>query len=461
LNTATEIAYLVAAASFILGLRMLGSPETARHGNLLSAFGMSLAALVTFFGDEMENYGWVLFGIVIGAVVGVIAARLVEMTAMPEMVALFNGSGGAASLFLGWVVHLSTSPNFFTASTVIMAVFIGGTTFTGSLVAWAKLRELTLAGKRLGGAYTFPGQRAINMGVLIIALLGGVVYAADSSGSVAAGGLAVGILLSLLFGILLVVPIGGADMPVVIAVLNSLSGLAACAAGFAVENAILVVAGALVGASGFILMTVMCKSMNRTLVNVFAGGFGATGGGAGTVVDGVVQPIMAEDAYYLLEAADSVVIVPGYGLAVAQAQHVVREMSDLLEKSGADVRYAIHPVAGRMPGHMNVLLAEANVPYDVLAEMDDINPVMGTVDVCLVVGANDVVNPAARDDECSPIYGMPIIDVDRARIVIVLKRSMGTGFAGISNPLFFRSNTRMLFGDAKTSLQQVVSEFKD
>jgi NAD(P) transhydrogenase subunit beta len=450
-----NLIYIVSAVLFIYGLKMLSSPASARRGNLISAVGMFLAVVTTLISKEVVDFQWIILGFVIGAVIGAFAARLVAMTQMPEMVALFNGFGGIASLLVGWgAYHSNPAAGVLTITTIFLSILIGGVTFSGSLIAFAKLSEL------IGGKPTlFPGQKVFNALILIAIIAAGVLFIMSPVTSYDI--LIAIIILALILGVLAVIPIGGADMPVVISLLNSYSGLAACAAGFVIQNNILIVSGALVGASGIILTNIMCKAMNRSLTNVLFSGFGATttskGGGK---QEGEVKPIVAEDAYLILEAASSVAFVPGYGLAVAQAQHVVRELGDLLEANGADVYYAIHPVAGRMPGHMNVLLAEANVPYDKLYEMDDVNPVMNTVDVAVVIGANDVVNPAARHDEGSPIYGMPIINVDYAKTVFVLKRSMAAGFAGIGNELFFAPNTRMLFGDAKESISAVVGEFK-
>jgi NAD(P) transhydrogenase subunit beta len=433
---------------------MLSSPATARRGNFISAIGMFLAVVLTLLNKEIIDFQWIIIGFVIGAVIGAFAARLVAMTQMPEMVALFNGFGGIASLLVGWeVYHAHPDLETFTITTVFLSVLIGGVTFSGSFIAFAKLSEI------IGGKPTlFAGQKIFNALLLIAILATGILFILNPVTSYDI--FIVIIFLSLLLGVMAVIPIGGADMPVVISLLNSYSGLAACAAGFVIQNNILIVAGALVGASGIILTNIMCKAMNRSLANVLFSGFGSTTT-AGGKTEGEVKPIVADDAYLILEAASSVVFVPGYGLAVAQAQHVVRELGELLEENGCEVKYAIHPVAGRMPGHMNVLLAEANVPYDQLIEMDDINPVMNTVDVAVVIGANDVVNPAARTDESSPIYGMPIINVDYAKTVFVLKRSMAAGFAGVGNPLFFNENTRMLFGDAKESISAIVADFKE
>jgi H+-translocating NAD(P) transhydrogenase subunit beta len=449
-----EWLYIIAAALFVLGLKMLSSPQTARRGNLLSAVGMLLAIVATLTQGGL-SFIWIAGGIVIGSAVGAVAAYRVKMTAMPEMVAIFNGFGGLASLLVGWAEYdMHRDAPTFTIVAIYLAVLIGGVTFTGSVLAFAKLAELVT-----GKPVTFRGQHIVNGLLLAAAVLIGVIFTLAPESSYAI--LILGIVIALVIGVFAVLPIGGADMPVVICLLNSYSGLAAAAAGFVLANNMLIVAGSLVGASGIILTQIMCKAMNRSLANVLFSGFGAA---AGTIAKagakGEAKSISPHDAYFALEAANSVVFVPGYGMAVAQAQHVVKELADLLEANGTDVKYAIHPVAGRMPGHMNVLLAEADVPYDQLVEMDAINPLMPTIDVALVIGANDVVNPAAHEDKSSPIYGMPIINVDEARTVFVLKRSMASGFAGIENPLFFKDNTTMIFGDAKKTLQEIVSEFK-
>ena len=459
---AVNLAYLGAAVLFVFGLKMLGSPRTARRGNALSAVGMLVAVVATLLSKGVVSWHWIAIAAGAGAVVGALAARLVAMTAMPEMVALFNGSGGIASLLVGAAALFpgvvgeaggaEAAVSAFTAATVFLSVMIGGVTFSGSIVAWGKLAEVLPS-----DALLFAGQRLVN-GALLAALVAcGVCFvlapAADSPYFVAV------LALALALGVMAVVPIGGADMPVVISLLNSYSGLAACAAGFAINNNVLIVSGSLVGAAGIILTNIMCKAMNRSLANVLFSGFGAVR--AGAKVEGEVKPINAEDASLILEAAGAVAFVPGYGMAVAQAQHVVRELGEMLEENGCEVSYAIHPVAGRMPGHMNVLLAEASVPYDQLVEMEDVNPRMANIDVAVVIGANDVVNPAARQDESSPIHGMPIINVDHARTVFVLKRSMASGFAGIDNPLFFGANTRMLFGDAKASISAVIANLKE
>jgi len=449
METLIQYAYVVAAVLFIFGLKQLSSPATARRGNMISALGMLLAVVSALLDQGIVDFQWIVIGIVIGGVIGAAASRLVQMTAMPEMVALFNGFGGMASLLVGWA-SLSGGASTFTLITIILSVLIGGVTFTGSMIAYGKLSE-TIG----SGAVLFSGQQVVNSFIVLGILAGAVMFCLQPDNH---AWLYLVVSLSLLFGIMAVIPIGGADMPVVISLLNSYSGLAACAAGFVVNNNILIVAGALVGASGIILTQIMCKAMNRSLANVLFSGFGS-GKTETTTVEGEVKPISVEDAYYVLEAASNVAIIPGYGMAVAQAQHVVRELAVLLEKNGAEVSFGIHPVAGRMPGHMNVLLAEADVPYDQLLEMDEINPRMETMDVAIVIGANDVVNPAAREVESSPIYGMPVINVDSARTVFVLKRSMASGFAGIENPLFYKENTRMLFGDAKESIGALVREF--
>ena len=454
-DLAVNLAYIVAAVLFVLGLKMLGSPASARRGNAFSAAGMLIAIVVTLLSKGIVEWHWIAIAAVAGAVIGALAGRLVAMTTMPEMVALFNGSGGIASLLVGWAALFGASDggtvSMFTAVTVFLSVMIGGVTFSGSLVAWGKLAEMMPS-----GALVFAGQRFINGGLLVALLVSGVLFAVDP---VPESPYFIAVLvLAFLLGVMAVVPIGGADMPVVISLLNSYSGLAACAAGFAINNNVLIVSGSLVGAAGIVLTNIMCKAMNRSLANVLFSGFGTAK--SATKVEGEVRPINAADASLILEAASAVTFVPGYGMAVAQAQHVVQELGELLEENGCEVTYAIHPVAGRMPGHMNVLLAEANVPYDQLVEMDDINPRMANIDVAVVIGANDVVNPSARTDDSSPIYGMPIINVDYARTVFVLKRSMASGFAGVDNPLFFGTNTRMLFGDAKASISAVIASLK-
>ena len=449
-----NVAYIAASILFIVGLKMLGSPDTARRGNLFSSMGMLLAVLVTLVDQSIIDFTWIVVGLISGGIIGYLAATKVQMTSMPEMVAIFNGFGGIASLLVGSAEFIRGSDYLFP---IYLTVLIGGLTFTGSLIAYGKLSEI------IGGQPTlYKGQQIVNSLLLLLVAAIGIemifmqdVFTANQTLLILCG-------LAMILGVLFVIPIGGADMPVIIALLNSFSGLAACAAGFVIENNVLIVAGSLVGASGLILTNIMCKAMNRSLANVLFSGFGSVieNTAASSAEQGEVKPINTSDAYLILEAASSVLIVPGYGMAVAQAQHAVRELGELLESNGAEVKYAIHPVAGRMPGHMNVLLAEANVSYDVLVEPGDVNPTMETIDVCMVIGANDVVNPDAKDNEGSPIYGMPIIEVDNAKTVFVLKRSMASGFAGIQNPLFFKQNTRMLFGDAKETVSALVTEFK-
>jgi len=453
-ETVFQLAYIAAAVLFILGLKMLGKPATARRGNMVSAVGMLVAVVATLLQSGID-YALVAAGLVVGGGIGAFWARRVQMTQMPETVALFNGAGGGASLLVGWAEYLGNpTQDVVTAVATVLAVLIGGVTLSGSVLAWAKLSE-----RVSGRPVLFAGQQVVNAGLLLAALVCGVLYVVNPEGGYAF--LLAAIALALALGVLAVLPIGGADMPIVISLLNSYSGVAASAAGFVIGNTVLIVSGSLVGASGLILTQIMCKAMNRSLANVLFSGFGSATKAGAQAIEGEVKPISPEDAYYILEAASSVVFVPGYGMAVAQAQHAVKELADLLEANGAEVRYAIHPVAGRMPGHMNVLLAEANVPYEQLVEPGDVNPTMESVDVALVIGANDVVNPAAKEDRSSPLYGMPIIEVDRARTTFVLKRSMNPGFSGVENPLFYKPNTRMIFGDAKAVLGQLVAEFKE
>jgi H+-translocating NAD(P) transhydrogenase subunit beta len=458
-RTSTDLLYLVTIVTFILALRFLSSPRRARQGNLLGAAGMALAIGVTFAQPDLENFVPMLVAMAIGAVVGVVGARSVKMTAMPQMVALFNGVGGGAVALIALAEFHNLAPEGLVAEdavAILLSALIGSVSFAGSLIAFAKLQEL------IGGRpIVYQGQQVVNAGVLLVALLlGGAIIAGAESDALVVGL----ILAALAFGVLFVLPIGGADMPVVISLLNAFTGLAASAAGFLLHNNVLIVAGALVGASGTLLTVLMGRAMNRSLANVLFGAFGsvtAAGGGGGAGPDGrSVRSTTPEDLAIMLGYARKVVFVPGYGLAVAQAQHDVRALAELLEAKGVNVLYGIHPVAGRMPGHMNVLLAEANVPYDQLKEMDEINPELPQTDVVVILGANDVVNPAARSDPSSPIYGMPIIDVDRAASVVVVKRSMSPGFAGIDNPLFYDPKTSMLFADAKAALEQVAAALK-
>jgi proton-translocating NAD(P)+ transhydrogenase subunit beta len=457
----TNLLYLATIVCFILALRFLSSPRRARLGNLLGAAGMALAIGVALAQDDAGSYGWIAAGIAVGAVVGVVGARTVKMTAMPQMVALFNGvGGGAVALIALGEFHERTAEGLSLGHVELIAIplssLIGSISFAGSMVAFAKLQEL------IGGRpFVYAGQKVVNMLVLGGAAVMTILVALEVDGQALVLGV---IFASLAFGVFFVLPIGGADMPVVISLLNAFTGIAAAGAGFVLQNNVLIVAGALVGASGTLLTMLMGRAMNRSLANVLFGAFGSVvaapaGGEAGE--DGrSVRSTTADDVAVMLAYARRVVFVPGYGLAVAQAQHDVRALADLLQERGVDVRYAIHPVAGRMPGHMNVLLAEANVPYDQLYEMDQINPEFSQTDVAVVVGANDVVNPAARNQKASPIYGMPILDVDRSANVVVIKRSMSPGFAGIDNPLFYDPKTVMLFADAKTAVESVIAAVK-
>jgi NAD(P) transhydrogenase subunit beta len=458
-RTTTDLLYLVTIVTFVLALRFLSSPKRARQGNLLGAAGMALAIAVTLAQDGLENFGWMAVAMAIGAVVGVVGARSVKMTAMPQMVALFNGVGGGAVALIALAEFHNLAPVGLDGEesvAILLSALIGSISFAGSMIAFAKLQEL-LSGRPI----TYAGQQFVNGAVLLAALALGISIVAGADRDLLLVGL---IALALTFGVLFVLPIGGADMPVVISLLNAFTGLAASAAGFLLHNNVLIVAGALVGASGTLLTLLMGRAMNRSIGNVLFGAFGAAPAGAaaaGAGEDGrSVRSTTAEDLAIMLGYARKVVFVPGYGLAVAQAQHDVRALAELLEAKGVEVLYGIHPVAGRMPGHMNVLLAEANVPYDQLKEMDEINPELPQTDVVVILGANDVVNPAARTDPSSPIYGMPIIEVDRAASVVVVKRSMSPGFAGIDNPLFYDPKTSMLFADAKKALESVAAAVK-
>lgn len=449
----SNLAYIVSSILFAMGLKNLGSPVTARQGNMLSALGMGIAIVATLLSGHIISLQWILIGVIIGAVLGALVAFKAAMTQMPEMIALLHGCGALASVFVDWTAYdVHGATDMVGAVTLYLSIVIGGLTFTGSAIAWGKLSE-----KLPGKPILFTGQKYLNLGIIAAILVLGVMFIMNP----AQYNLFLIILgLSLLFGIFLVIPIGGADMPVVISVLNSYSGVVACTTGFVIHNTLLIVVGALVGANGIILSIIMCKAMNRSITNVIFGAFGNVVKKAASGEKKEAKAISVEDAFLVLENAKSVVVIPGYGLAVAQAQHVVRELGEQLEKNGCDVKYAIHPVAGRMPGHMNVLLAEANISYDQLMEMDAINPLMENVDVAIIIGANDVVNPASRHDKSSPIYGMPIINADKAKTVFVLKRSMATGFAGIENELFYYDNCRMIFGDAKQTVQALVAEFK-
>ena len=459
-----KLAYLVGVFAFIWGLRLLSSPDTARRGNILAGFGMSLGIIATLLyplGEVPNNYPWIAGGFALGGAIGFGAAKRVKMTAMPQMVSIFNGLGGACAVVLAMaeLAHYYDGTNAMAIGEVVialLALIIGGIAFTGSMLAYAKLEGLIW-----DNTLVIPKQHIFNFAVLIgILVLSVLIYL---------GGQPAGILfallvmaLALIYGVTFVAPIGGADMPVVISLLNSFSGLSAAAAGLIYDNTIMIVGGILVGASGTILTVLMCEAMNRSLLNVLIGGFGGGGSGKAKGADGeqVAKEVNINDAAIQLYYSNSVMVVPGYGLAVAQAQKVCKEMDDLLEANGVDVRYAIHPVAGRMPGHMNVLLAEADVPYPKLLDLDDANSALPNTDVVVTLGANDVVNPAAEDDPGSPIYGMPVLKVWKAKHVIVLKRSMSPGYAGIQNQLFFHEKNRMLFGDAKDSISKLVSELK-
>ncbi|HVG81984.1 MAG TPA: NAD(P)(+) transhydrogenase (Re/Si-specific) subunit beta [Methylomirabilota bacterium] len=459
-ETLTALAYLFAAICFILALRGLSSPETSRAGNIYGMVGMAIAIATTLLLPEVESYWLIILGIAIGGAIGTAIALRIQMTALPQLVAAFHSLVGMAAVFVASAAFLypeaygiGVEGDIRRASLVEMSLgtAIGAITFSGSVVAFAKLQGL-VSGKPL----VFPGQHLLNaaLGILLIALI--VWFVADQPP--AAFWLLT--LLAFALGFLIIVPIGGADMPVVISMLNSYSGWAACGIGFTLENSLLIITGALVGSSGAILSYIMCKGMNRSIFNVILGGFGTEGGAVAVGASNrSVKSGSAEDAAFLMKNARKVIIVPGYGMAVAQAQHALREMADLLKHEGVEVKYAIHPVAGRMPGHMNVLLAEANVPYDEVFELEDINREFSTSDVAFVIGANDVTNPAAKTDKSSPIYGMPILDVENAKTVLFVKRSMASGYAGVENELFFRDNTMMLFGDAKKMCEEIVKGF--
>ena len=452
-----NIVYIISSVMFILGIKMLGKEATAVKGNYLSALAMFSAVGITCLSLEIDTK-IILAGVLLGGLIGSLIALKVKMTAIPEMVALFNGFGGLATFLIAWSQFNEPSNSMFQHVLIMLTIYIGGITFSGSLIAYGKLSEKLKLGKGSMITNVFISFFYISMPALIYVIgepsISQFIPQVPSYFLIFLG-------ITLIAGIGFVMPIGGGDMPVVISLLNSLSGIAAAFAGLLLLNNVLIVAGSLVGASGLILTIIMAKAMNRTITNILFVGYASSSQSSSSEEQGEVKPITSDDAYLILESASSVLVVPGYGMAVAQAQHVVREMGELLEENGTEVKYGIHPVAGRMPGHMNVLLAEANVSYDLLAEPDDVNPSMDTIDVAIVIGANDVVNPSATEEEGSPIYGMPIIEVHNAKTVFVLKRSMSSGFAGVQNPLFFRENTRMLFGDAKESIGQIVAEFKD
>jgi NAD(P) transhydrogenase subunit beta len=457
-----DIIYMIGAISFIFGIKMLGNPAKAKKGNLIAAFGMTISIFGTIFlyeGIKTSNYIWIFAALIIGTVVGTIMAKKVKMTGMPQMVSFFNGMGGACAALISLVEfnHLQHNPETTSLSTlaiIYLGLIIGSISFSGSIIAYGKLDE-KIKDK------TLPLQQVINVGLLLfILVLGGLAAYGIISNPMM---IYVVLTLSLLYGILFVMPIGGADMPVVISLLNSFTGVAAAMGGFLYGNMVMLVGGILVGSAGTLLTVVMCKAMNRSLTNVLIGNFGGnkSGGGEAKAMTGSTKEITKTDLAVLMKYSKKVVIVPGYGLAVAQAQHVCHELEQALENEGVEVKYAIHPVAGRMPGHMNVLLAESNVSYDKLIEMDDINPEFKNTDVVLIVGANDVVNPAAKTDPSSPIYGMPILDVEDAAHTVVFKRSMKAGYAGIENELFYSPKNSMLFGDAKKSLTDLVTELKN
>ena len=454
----TMLAYIIAGVCFIMALKGLSSPESSRQGNIFGIAGMTIAILTTLASPVVVNYLWIVIGIAIGGTAGAIIAKKIKMTALPQLVAAFHSLVGLAAVFVATAAYLSpesygigTAGHIHTGSLVEMSLglAVGAVTFSGSIIAFGKLQGL-ISGKPV----TFPMQHMLNLllGILLVVLI--IAFAATESSA------AFFLLMALAFalGFLLIIPIGGADMPVVISMLNSYSGWAACGIGFTLANSLLIITGALVGASGAILSYIMCKGMNRSFFNVILGGFGADAAAASgpDLGDKTVKSGSADDAAFIMKNASKVIIVPGYGMAVAQAQHALREMADTLKKEGVDVSYAIHPVAGRMPGHMNVLLAEANVPYDEVFELEEINHEFSTADVVYVIGANDVTNPSAKNDPSSPIYGMPILEVDRAKTVLFVKRSMASGYAGVENPLFYADNTMMLFGDAKKMTEQIV-----
>ncbi len=466
---ARDVAYIIAAAFFVLGIKWLSSPSTAQRGNRLAAFGMLIAVVVTLLSLNVLEWWVIVVGILVGSAIGSILARYVKFLAMPQLVAVFNGFGGGASGLVAAAQTLKSFQSDFSLGAVaivsiMLSTVIGTVTLTGSFVAFGKLQGILPAQATL-----FPLRNVVNtalfaviIGLSILTAFFVITNDTNIVNSTTLWLFLAVVIATLILGITLILPIGGADMPVVVALLNSYSGIAASAAGFAIGNNILIVAGALVGASGLILTRIMTRAMNRSLSNVMLGGFGATTSVQGsTSQKGALRSVNAEDAALILGYARYVIFTPGYGLAVAQAQHAVKELADLLKHRGAQVRYAIHPVAGRMPGHMNVLLAEANIPYEELKDLDQVNNEFESTDVTVVIGANDVINPAARNDTSSPIYGMPILNVDKSKFVIVMKRSMATGFSGVENQLFYTENTAMLFGDAKTSLEAISKEIKE
>lgn len=463
-----EISYLVASIFFIFGIKFLGSPKTARKGNLFASIGMFIAIVVTLFDQQVLTYEWIIIGALIGSIGGLVMAIKTPMTGMPQMVGLLNGFGGGASILVALSEYFKKNPNYPVDTglpfdlhidqgvAIILSILIGGVTFTGSLIAFGKLQGIVT-----GKVVKYPMQHPLNA-LLFLGVLAAGAYVVMFPAMINI--ILIISLVSLILGVLLVLPIGGADMPVAISLLNSYSGLAGSMTGFVLGNNVLIIAGALVGASGIILTMIMCKGMNRSLMNVVLGGWanaGSTTSASTSSPKGDVKSIDSEELAMLLDSVSSVVIVPGYGMAVGQAQHAVRDLMNVMEKKGIKVRFAIHPVAGRMPGHMNVLLAEAQVPYDKLLAMEDINDDFNNTDVVIVIGANDVVNPAARHDQNSPIFGMPILNVDYAKTVIINKRSMNAGYAGIDNELFFYPNALMYFGDSKDAMTKLVNEIKN
>jgi NAD(P) transhydrogenase subunit beta len=468
MRIAIEITYLISSILFIFGIKFLGSPKTARKGNLYAAIGMFLAIAATLLDQEVLTYEWIIIGAIIGSAVGLVLAYKTPMTGMPQMVGMLNGFGGGASTLVALAEYFRLNPNYpvdtglpfnlpvDTGIAIVLSLLIGGVTFTGSMIAFGKLQGIVT-----GKVVKYPLQHPLNLILILIVLAGGVFILLDPTNIPL---ILIITFISLVLGVLLVLPIGGADMPVAISLLNSYSGLAGSTTGFVLGNNELIIAGALVGASGIILTNIMCKAMNRSLLNVVMGGW-ASAGTEGPAADskahkGTAKSVDAEELAMLLDSISSLIIVPGYGMAVGQAQHAVRDLMNVLEKKGVRVRFAIHPVAGRMPGHMNVLLAEAQVPYDKLLAMEDINDDFPNTDVVIVIGANDVVNPAARHDQSSPIYGMPILNVDYAKTVVINKRSLNVGYAGIDNELFFYPNALMYFGDSKEAMSKLVSEIK-
>lgn len=461
INNIILVSYLVSSVLFILGIKNLSSPKTARKGNFYASLGMLFAIVATLFDQNVLTFEWIIIGLIVGSAIGTILALKVEMTGMPQMVGLLNGFGGGASTLVAIAefYKILYNPNIpvtsMDAGTIILSILIGGVTFTGSLIAFGKLQGLVS-----GKVIKYPGQHPLNALLLISVIVLGVLFVFDPHNT---SYILIITAISLIIGVLIVLPIGGADMPVAISLLNSYSGLAAASTGFVLSNNELIIAGALVGASGIILTNIMCKGMNRSLMNVVLGGWESAGTvttASTTSQKGSVKSIDSEELAVIFDNASSVIVVPGYGMAVAQAQHAIRDLTNILEKKGINVRFAIHPVAGRMPGHMNILLAEANIDYEKLYALEDINDDFPNTDVVLIVGANDVVNPAARHDQSSPIYGMPILNVDYAKTVIINKRSMNAGYAGIDNELFFYPNALMYFGDAKDAVSRLVTEIK-